>query len=113
MSQITNFGTGGNPPGTLTLNYTYVDVPSYTVVSTDEFLGVDTTSEDTSILLPDAPVMGRVYIVKDIIGNAVAHNITVTTVSGATDIDGATTYIMNAAYSGVNLLFNGSAYLIF
>jgi hypothetical protein len=114
MSQITSFsGSGGGGSGTLTLNYTSVTTTPYVVQSTDEFLGVTTTTLAITIELPNAPTTGRVYIVKDATGFAAAHNITVTTVGGAVLIDAATTYIMNTGFEATQFLFNGTKYLAF
>lgn len=114
MSQITSFsGSGGGSSGTLTLNYTLVNTTPYVVQSTDTFLGVDTTTLAITIELPNAPTTGRVYIVKDIVGLAAIHNITLTTVGGVVDIDGATTFVINTSFEAVQLLFNGTEYLIF
>lgn len=114
MSQITSFGSGGgSAPGTLTLNYTLVTTSPYVVQPTDTFMGVDTSTIAITIELPNAPATGRVYIIKDIIGTGYLHNITVTTVGGAVDIDSAPTYIMNSSFESVQLLFNGTEYLIF
>lgn len=114
MSQITSFGTsGGGGSGTLTLNYTLVNTTPYTVLTTDTFMGVDTTTLAITIKLPNAPTTGRVYVVKDIIGLAAIHNITLTTVGGVVDIDSSTTFVMNTSFEAVQLLFNGTEYLIF
>ena len=99
--------------GVTTFNYTSVTTTPYVVQSTDDFLGVTTSSIAITIELPNAPATGRVYTVKDATGNAVSHNITVTTVGGSVLIDGATSFIMNSAYEATSFLFNGSAYLIF
>lgn len=101
--------------GTTTLIYTAIahsDSP-YTVLSTDEFIGCDPTAGVISVLLPNAPATGRVYTIKDVTGQATAHNITVTTVGGAVNIDGATSFVMNTPYESVDVLFNGVSYCLF
>lgn len=114
MSKIGSLSGGSfTPPGTLNLNYTLVTTSPYVVLANDSFLGVDTTTIPITINLPDAPATGRIYVVKDIIGLASTNNITITTVSGLINIDNATTFVMNSAFQSVQLLFNGSAYLIF
>ena len=99
--------------GVSTFNYTSVTTSPYVVISTDDFLGVTTSSIAITVELPNAPATGRVYTVKDTTGNAVAHNITVTTVGGSVLIDGSTSYIINSAYASAQFLFNGTKYLIF
>lgn len=85
----------------------------YTALSTDYYVSADVTAGVISILLPNAPSSGRVFIVKDKVGLAAASNITVTTVGGAVTIDGATTYVMNTAYESAEFIFNGTSYEIF
>lgn len=100
--------------GTSTLNYTSVTTSPYVVSATDDdFLGVTTSSINITIQLPNAPTTGRSYTIKDATGDAVAHNITVTTVGGSVLIDGATSYIMNSEYEAASFLFNGTSYLIY
>jgi len=84
----------------------------YTVLGTDYYLGCDVTAGVISILLPNSPATGRVFIVKDKVGLAATSNITATTVGGAVTIDGATTFVMNTAYESVNVIFNGASYEI-
>lgn len=115
MSQITSYGSGGGGGGTgiLILNYTNVTTSPYVVQATDSFLGVETSTIPITIELPNNPGVGRVYVIKDINGTAYLHNITVTTVGGVVTIDGATTFIMNSSFESIQLLFDGTEYLIF
>ncbi len=116
MSQITSFGGGSSPtPGILLLNYTAVNHAQspYTVLSADEFIGVTVTGGTVEILLPNAPSTGRVYIVKDNIGLSPISNITVTTVGGTVLIDSEATAVINSSFESLQLLFNGTEYLIF
>jgi hypothetical protein len=81
--------------------------------STDQFLGVNVTGGAITIKLPDSPVTGRVYSVKDTVGNSSVSNITVTTTGGAVTIDGSATFVMNTNYSSINLVFSGTSYEVF
>lgn len=101
--------------GTTTLTVTTVNnaASPYTVLSTDEFLAVNTSGGAVTIRLPNAPATGRVYYIKDSNGTAAASNITVTTVGGAVNIDGATSFVMNTAYESISVIFDGSAYEVF
>lgn len=100
--------------GTQTWNYHGVTGASpYVVGSTDTFIGVPTNLVTYTIQLPNAPATGRVYVVKDSNGHAATRNITVTTVGGAINIDGATTLVMNTNFQSTRVLFNGTQYLIF
>lgn len=98
-----------------TVNYTGVNhaASPYTVLAADYYISCDVTAGVISILLPNASATGRVFIVKDKVGLAATSNITITTVGGAVNIDGATTFVMNTAYQSVELIFNGVSYELF
>ena len=85
----------------------------YTVLTTDQYLKVDSTAGAVSILLPNAPTTGRIINIKDSTAMAQANNITVTTVGGSVNIDGATSYVMNTNYEAINLIFDGTSYEVF
>lgn len=85
----------------------------YTVLATDYYIAVDSTAGTVSILLPNAPTTGRIFVVKDTDGQSAINNITVTTVGGVVTIDGSTSFIMNTAYESVSLLFNGTSYEVY
>lgn len=101
--------------GAASFNYTGVNhaASPYTVLSTDYYISADVTAGVISILLPNAPATGRAFVVKDKVGLAATSNITVTTVGGAVNIDGATTFVMNTAYEAVSLIFNGTSYEVY
>jgi hypothetical protein len=53
-------------------------------------------------------------VVKDKVNLAGTSNITITTVGGAVNIDGATTYVLNVSnYLAVSLIFNSVSYEVF
>ncbi len=85
----------------------------YTVLSTDEYLGVTTTGGAVTILLPNAPATGTFWTIKDTGGDSATNNITVTTVGGAIDIDGALTFVIKTNYEAVDFIFNGATYEAF
>lgn len=99
----------------LTVNYTSINNGSspYTVASTDYFIGCDVSGGVITVRLPNAPSTGRIFAIKDTTGNCAANNITVTTVGGAVNIDGAATYTMNSNYQAIQLIFNGTSYNIY
>ena len=101
--------------GTTTLHYTSVNhaASPYTVLAADDFIGVDSSGGVVSILLPNAPATGRVYTIKDSTGSAATNNITVTTVGGAVNIDGATSFVLNTNYEAIDVLFDGSTFQVF
>lgn len=85
----------------------------YTVTATDQFIDVDCSAAVVVVKLPDAPATGRFYFIKDSTGNCATHNITITTVTGAVNIDGATSFVMNATYESTSVIFNGTSYLVY
>lgn len=99
--------------GTTTLTYTNVTTTPYVVLSTDEYLSVDTSALAITIQLPNAATLGRSYVIKDRTGAAATRNITVTTVGGAVNIDGATTFVINTNFQSINIIGNGSTYEVY
>ena len=99
--------------GTTNLNYTNVNATPYVVLVTDEYLSVDTSALSITIQLPNAATLGRVFIIKDRTGSAGTRNITVTTVGGAVNIDGATTFVMNTNFQSIQVIGNGTSYEVF
>lgn len=91
---------------------TPVSTTPYVVLSTDFYLSVDTSVART-IELPNAPVTGRVFVIKDSSGTATSNNISVTTVGGSVTIDAVTTYTMNQNYGSMQVIFNGTSYEVF
>ncbi len=93
-------------------SYINVNTTPYFVLDTDVYLSVDTSVMPITILLPDNALLGEPFFIKDRTGNAAVRNINVTTVSGLTNIDGGTSFIMDSAYQSISLVGNGSTYEI-
>lgn len=116
---LVSAGAGALPVWTaaaaITSAYTAIDNTDspYTVLSTDYFISCDSTAGAITVRLPNAPATGRSFIIKDRTGQAAANNITVTTVGGVVNIDGAATFVMNTAFESVTVLFNGTSYEIY
>lgn len=89
-------------------NYTNVSTSPYTVLSTDQYLSVDTSSIPITLNFPNAPTFKREWVIKDRTGNAAANNITITTPGGTVTFDGSTTYLINSNYGSVNLIANAT-----
>lgn len=106
-STITIAGTGAG-----IYRYTAVSASPYVVLATDNVISVDCSGVPITIQLPDVPVLGQVFRIKDRTGSANANNITVTTVGGLTNIDGAATFVMNVAYESITVIGSGAAYEI-
>lgn len=105
-------GNNASPPSYSYTLVTFADSP-YTVSGTDNYIGVDTTGGPVTILLPNAAVQARNFTIKDKAGDSNTNNITITTVGGATTIDGATSLTMSTSYQSINLLYDGTAYEVF
>ena len=92
------------PAGSLAdVPVTLIDEPTYTPNADEYFLGVIYDGAVT-ITLP-AGTLGKVYVVKDAVGDANANPITVTT-TGST-IDGQANYVMNTDWGSISLIYNG------
>jgi len=106
--------TWSNGASVLTISpVTHATGAPYVVLSTDQFISADVTAGVIQINLPNAPTTGRIITIKDTVGLAATSNITITTVGGAVNIDGATSFVMNTAYESVVVIFDGSKYLVF
>lgn len=82
----------------------------YDALVTDHLISVDTSVARTIRLLDAPTTVGTLWIVKDRTGSAGTNNISVTTVSGAVTIDGATTYTINVNYGSATFVWNGTTY---
>jgi len=100
-------------PGNLTITSIINTDSPYTVLSTDIYIKADSTSGAITVRLANAPTTGRVVYIKDYAGTAGTNNITITTVGGAVNIDGATSYVMSSAYQSASIVFDGSTYEVF
>lgn len=111
----TQLGQAPIPVSAQKVPYTAVNhaASPYVVLSTDYYIGVDVTAGVVTIQLPNAPATGTIWVVKDSVGLAATNNITVTTVGGVVNIDGATTFVMNTAYEAASFIFNGTSYEVF
>lgn len=116
MSHINNAGSGGGGTGGAVYNVTLISVANspYTVLTTDEFIGVNTTGGQVTVKLPNSPSVGTYFIIKDIAGGAAVNNILVTTVGGVDSIDGTSVVTMNTAYESLEFIYTGTGdYYIF
>lgn len=108
--------TGSGNTITITGNiydYTNVTTTPYVVLSTDDYLSVDTTVART-IELPNAPAFtGTIFIITDRSGLAGTNNITVTTVGGSVTINGSTSFVMNTNFESISVIFGVSGYEVF
>lgn len=99
----TDAGAADYNPGILTSDYVI------TVDTTAAARAVVISTEDRDSGTPDNP---RIFIIKDIAGNAGAQNITVS-LETAGNIDGAGTAVINGNYNSITLMVDGTnGYLI-
>ncbi len=92
------------PAGSLAnVPVTLIDQPTYTATTAEYFLGVIYNGMVT-ITLP-AGTLGKVFVVKDSVGDANTNPITITTTSST--IDGITTYVLDLNWGSIGLVYNG------
>lgn len=92
------------PAGSLSdVPVTLIDEATYTATDADYFLGTIYDGSVT-ITLP-VSVIGKVYVIKDSIGDANANPITI--VAASNTIDGEANYILNVDWSSVGIIYNG------
>lgn len=103
------------PTQEIAINYTNVTtaMSPYVVTATDYFLSVDATLGPVTIQLPNTTTFKREFVIKDRLGQAATNNITVTTVAGVVNIDGAPTYVFTDNYESLEMLFNTTSYETF
>lgn len=79
--------------------------------TTDQIIIVNKTSGSaTELTLPASPTLGMVYRIKDGKGDSETNNITITPDSG--NIDGDSNLVINANYTSVDLVYNGTEWNI-
>jgi len=98
----------------LTLSRTAVTAATYTILVTDFYLGVDTSSNTVTLTLPAAATagVGKTYVVKDEGGQAGVNQITIDG-DGSETIDGDATFPITSPYGAANLYTDGSNWFIY
>ncbi len=92
------------------INTTSITTTTYTVLTADEVLWIDTTTNANTATLPTAVGrVGKIYTFKRI--SAGSNNVTIATTSSQT-IDGVTTYTLSAQWKYVSVISNGTNWLI-
>lgn len=92
------------PPGSLAnLPVTLVDEINYLATNDDYFIGVIFDGA-TTVTLP-AGTLGKIFIIKDSAGDALANPITV--VATASTLDGEASYVINTPWGSIGLIYNG------
>ena len=91
------------PPGLADVPVTLVDQATYTPTVDEYFLGIIYNGTVT-VTLP-AGTLGKVYVIKDAVGDSNTNPITVLT-TGST-IDNQVSYILDTGWGSITLVYNG------
>lgn len=92
------------PPGSLAdVPVTLIDAATYLATADEYFLGVIFNGVVT-ITLP-AGTLGKVFVVKDSVGDANTNPITIDTTGSS--IDGQPNYVINLDWGSIGLVYNG------
>lgn len=109
--QITSGGAIASSPGNAQI-FEYQGVAAdLNINSSDTFvyLAVDTTAaRNITLPLASAVSAGRIYVVKDVSGESLDNNITITA-SGSDNVDGASTQTLNSNYGSWTIVGDGSS----
>lgn len=90
----------------------HVEVTSpYSASNNSQVIYCDTTSAAVSIVFSTGLCLDQTWIIKDWLGNASNHNITITVTGGAL-IDGSSSYVINQNYGSVTLQVTGNGNFI-
>lgn len=84
--------------------WTATQTSNYTVLNTDQGVGVDTTSAAVTITLPLTPTDGERHLISDVAGTANTHNITVS--GNGHNIVGLSSYIMTGQYNTLTVAYH-------
>jgi len=82
----------------------------YTFTRCNTVIIKKTVGEETTVFLPEFPVIGQEYTVVDGKGDALTNNITVD--GNGYLINGMTTWPLNSNYGYVVLFFDGDEYIV-
>ena len=87
---------------------------SYSITTSDYYLGVDTTASPVTLTIPVASTAteGQTFVIKDEGGNTAANAITLSC-SAAETIDGITMTTITSPYGSVSMYTNGSNWFIY
>lgn len=89
------------PPGSLeNVPVTLIDEPTYTPTALEYLLAIIYDGQVT-VTLP-AGVLGKVYVVKDAVGDAGTNPITV-----VGPIDGSASYVLDNDWASITIVYNG------
>ena len=112
----TTLTTAGNThlSGGLVHKRTAITAATYTILVSDYYLGVDSTSNPITLTLPaaSAATEGQTFAVKDESGQAGSNNITLAR-SGGDTIDGDVSQLIESPYGSVMLYTDGANWFVY
>lgn len=78
----------------------------YTVLSTDDFLPVNSSGGNITVNLPSSPITGKGYTIADTSGTSGTNSITIN--GNGFQIIGNGSYVINSNYGELTVIFNGT-----
>lgn len=109
-SGLTNSAFLGVKYMTLT---TGVDPNPALVSSNNFYISVNSTNGAYTVDLPNSAPINQIYIIKDKMGTAATHNITVASEFGSALFDGQSSAVISTNYGSIRVIFNGTNYELF
>lgn len=101
---------GPIPSASAILNVTTVTTATYSVLTTDEYIGVN-FSGPVTLTLPSGAVDGKNWFIKDVSGAAKTNNITINT-AGSETIDNNNGVVMAINNMSLTIIFNNGNFNI-
>jgi len=110
---VADFINTANIPGTTVLSTVHTAV-DYTILVSDQYIGVTSTAAPRVLTLPSAVTAGdgKYFIIKDESGGAQTNNITLSPVLVQT-IDGDASFIIDSNYGAVGIISDGANWFIY
>jgi hypothetical protein len=95
--------------GGLVLNHVMKNSSTYTITTSDYYIGLDTTSNAITVTLPQVAncTPGQTYVIKDEGGAAASNNITIEG-AGSEKVDGQINQTINSNYASLSLYCGGA-----
>jgi|SRR5579885_938214 len=77
----------------------------FTMLVSDDFIPVDSSTGVVTVSLPAAPALGKGYTIADQTGSAALNNITVS--GNGHNISGSGTFVINSNFQSLTVVYNG------
>lgn len=105
-----NADTSGGGSGNIYTVHSTITATTYLVVSADQFIPVDSTSNTVTLTLPASPATGEWHIIADISGSAPTFNIIIN--GNGKNIVGSSTFTITNAFNSIQVAYNGTNWSI-